>query len=308
MRRLLCFTLVLGMLFSSFTVSNAASTSNTIAERPDIQVIINGVKGDYTNNPIIVNGRTLLPLRELLTYLGVANDDQHIIWDSKEKSVTALKDKVKISLKVGDANAKVNDEDVTIDAAPVNYNSRIFIPAKFVAEAFGMYVTWNDDTKTVQMQSVKNVKGTSKDTSVSPQSVSVEKNGMKFYALFPEIPSIDNITTNLGLAFAHSLEDYPEYYYYTYEADTWQMANKYAFDYVKLLINNGFTLQNYFAFDQPLYFGETGLNLDYQLTNADGDYELEVRTESLSSRTWLRGERDDYLCDDIDITITKIGF
>lgn len=249
MRRLFYFTLVLGMLLSSFTVSNAASTSSTITERPDIQVIIDGVKGDYTNNPIILNGRTLLPLRELLAKLGVANDDQHIIWDSKEKSVTAIKDTVKIYLKVGDVNAKVNDEDVTIDAAPVNYNSRVFIPAKFVAETFGMNVTWNDDTKTVQMQSIKNVKGTSKDTSVSPQSVSAEKNGMKFYALFPEIPSIDNITTNLGLAFAYSLEDYPEYYYYTYEADTWQMANNYALDYVQLLINNGFTLQNYLTID-----------------------------------------------------------
>lgn len=98
------------MLFSCFTVSNAVSTSL--------------LKGKRKN---------LLPLRELLTNLGVANNDQHIIWDRKEKSVTAIKDYVKLYLKVGDTNAKVNDQNLTIDAASVNYNSRVYIPAKFTA-------------------------------------------------------------------------------------------------------------------------------------------------------------------------------
>lgn len=154
MRRLFYFTLVLGMLLSSFTVSNAASTSSTITERPDIQVIIDGVKGNYTNNPIIVNGRTLLPLRELLTNLGVANDDQHIIWDINEKTVTAIKDSVKIYLKVGDTTAKINDKETTIDAAPVNYNGRVYIPARFVGGAFGMEVTWDGNTSSVYIGQV----------------------------------------------------------------------------------------------------------------------------------------------------------
>lgn len=68
-----------------FTVSSAG---NSITERPDINIIIDGVKGTYTNTPIIVNGRTLLPLRELLTNLGVSNDDQHILWNGRENSVT----------------------------------------------------------------------------------------------------------------------------------------------------------------------------------------------------------------------------
>lgn len=138
-----------------FMPVNAASS---ITEKNDIKISINGTISSYTDTPINVNGRTLLPLRELLTNLGVPNDDQHIIWNNKEQSVTVIKDQIQIYLVVGDKNAKVNDKAVVTDAAPVNYHSRVYIPARFVAEAFGMSVTWNPDIKTVSIHGVKEIK------------------------------------------------------------------------------------------------------------------------------------------------------
>ena len=149
MKRILVLILAMILISGCFTVSNAGSA---ITERPDIKIIIDGVKGAYTNTPVIVNGRTLLPLRELLTNLGVPNDDQHIIWNGKENSVTAIKDTTQIYLKVGATDAKVNDSPVVIDAAPVNYKGRVYIPARFVGEAFDKVVVWDSLAKRIYMR------------------------------------------------------------------------------------------------------------------------------------------------------------
>jgi hypothetical protein len=145
------FLLVLTIFLVSgfFAVSMAAQA---VTERPDIQIMIDGKVGAYSDTPIIVNGRTLLPLRELFTNLGVSNDDQHIIWNGKDRSVTAIKDSVTIVLKVGNLDATINGKLTKIDAAPVNYHGRVYIPARSVAQAFDKVVVWDKVTSCVYIR------------------------------------------------------------------------------------------------------------------------------------------------------------
>ena len=93
----------------------------------------------------------MLPLREVLTNLGVQNDDQHIIWDDTKKSVTVKKEDTVIYLEVGKTNGNVNGNEVTIDVAPILYakNNRVYIPARFVAESLGKEVLWDNATRSV---------------------------------------------------------------------------------------------------------------------------------------------------------------
>ena len=149
MKRVLILILAMILVAGCCTV---AYGDQAVTERPDIKVVIDGVRASYSNTPIIVNGRTLLPLRELLVNLGVTNDDQHILWNSKENSVTVTKDATQLYLKVGSTAAKVNSSDVTIDAAPVNYKGRVYIPARFVGEAFDKVVVWDSIAKRIYMK------------------------------------------------------------------------------------------------------------------------------------------------------------
>ncbi|MEL7658387.1 MAG: copper amine oxidase N-terminal domain-containing protein, partial [Bacillota bacterium] len=116
-----------------------------------------------TGTPIIINSKTLLPLRDLLISLGVENDEQHIIWNGSEHSVTAIKDSVNLYLKVGNINAKVNDQSFSLDAAPVNYKGKVYIPARFAAEAFSKSVFWDSEFNriyirdTAQFNEIKNI-------------------------------------------------------------------------------------------------------------------------------------------------------
>lgn len=149
MKKILSILLVLILIISSFAVSYGGEAAT---EKPDIKIIIDGVRGTYSNTPIIVSGRTLLPLRELLVNLGVPNDDQHIIWNGAEKSVTVIKDATQLYLKVGSTSAKVNNSDAALDAAPVNYKGSVYIPARFVGEAFGKVVVWDGIAQRVYMK------------------------------------------------------------------------------------------------------------------------------------------------------------
>lgn len=99
------------------------------------------------NPPVIKNGRTMLPVRFVAESFGAdvdRNDDEN-----------------KVSVKYGDNEivlyadsdkAYINGEEITIDSPAFNGNSSIYIPARFIFEAFGADVNWNGTTKTVDIK------------------------------------------------------------------------------------------------------------------------------------------------------------
>lgn len=135
-------------LFSIVAFASVAS-AQTITESPDVSILIDGAKGTYKDVTIIADGRTLLPLREVLVNLGV--EDSDIVWDATKQSVTVKKGEKNIYLEVGKQTATVDGKDVTIDVAPIIYpaNNRTYIPARFVAESLGKKVVWDADTRSV---------------------------------------------------------------------------------------------------------------------------------------------------------------
>lgn len=141
----LCMTLVLGL--GSVQVRG----EETVVEFEELKIIIDGENGEYEDVPLIVNDRTMLPLRAVVTRIGIENDDEHIIWNGEEQSVTLIKDDIEVFLQVGNLEAMINDEVVTLDVAPFVYssNNRTYVPARFVSEAFDKKVLWDGKQKGV---------------------------------------------------------------------------------------------------------------------------------------------------------------
>jgi hypothetical protein len=146
--RKLYFTLIflIAIIFSVSTISYAAVT---IQESTDMKININGEVGTYADVPIVIGGRSLLPLRAMLVNLGIKDDNDHIIWDGTKKTVTILKDEIKINLEVENKQAYVNGVKVDLDIAPVIYKSRVYIPAAFIAQSLGKKVVWDASMKMV---------------------------------------------------------------------------------------------------------------------------------------------------------------
>ncbi|MCG0279052.1 MAG: hypothetical protein L5656_11120, partial [Thermanaeromonas sp.] len=90
--------------------------------------------------PFTYEGRTFVPLRFLAQALGVPGEG--IFWDEKERLVKISSQGHTIVLQVGRKEIEVDGRVEPMDVAPVEREERVFLPARYVAEALGYEVGW----------------------------------------------------------------------------------------------------------------------------------------------------------------------
>jgi hypothetical protein len=95
--------------------------------------------------PYIKEDRTYVPVRYLAYSLGVA--EEGVTWDGAARRVGISKDNTDIALVIGSPVMQVNKSSVRMDVSPEITNDRTFLPARWVAEALGAEVEWDDTTK-----------------------------------------------------------------------------------------------------------------------------------------------------------------
>ena len=105
--------------------------------------------------PFIEKGRTMVPVRFIGEALGA-----DAAWDSGTGAVTfTVSDTMIIKLKNGEENLSVEKGGETsiipMDITAIIKDGRIFVPARFIAEAMGITVGWNAQTKTVTFSTAK---------------------------------------------------------------------------------------------------------------------------------------------------------
>lgn len=91
--------------------------------------------------PFIENDRTYVPVRYLGYGLGVKKDD--ITWDGNAQVASLKLEEKTVQLTIGNKIMKVNGQDKTMDVEPLLRNGRTFLPARWIAEAFGFKVDWD---------------------------------------------------------------------------------------------------------------------------------------------------------------------
>ncbi len=95
--------------------------------------------------PLIVEGRTLLPIRAIIEALG-----GEIFWEAEEQRVQIKIFNKDIKFKIGSKDMTWNNIPEKIDVPPQIINSRTMLPVRFVAEALDhTKVEWDEKTRTV---------------------------------------------------------------------------------------------------------------------------------------------------------------
>ncbi|OPX91365.1 MAG: hypothetical protein A4E53_00710 [Pelotomaculum sp. PtaB.Bin104] len=94
--------------------------------------------------------RIYVPVRYLAYGLGIQDND--ITWDNKTKEVTLSKDGTIVKLNLDSQLLYVNDNAVKMDVLPQMKDSRVMLPARWVAEAFGASVSWNEQEQVVAIK------------------------------------------------------------------------------------------------------------------------------------------------------------
>lgn len=125
-----------------FLLILCTSYVNTYAR--EISVFIDDSKIEFSDSPIIQNGNTLVPMRDIFEVLGF-----EVFWNNEIKNIQAVKENVLIDLTIDNTTAFRNDEAFKLDAAPVIINEKTMIPLRFVAESTQSIVEWDAKNKSV---------------------------------------------------------------------------------------------------------------------------------------------------------------
>ncbi|WP_019123937.1 N-acetylmuramoyl-L-alanine amidase family protein [Brevibacillus massiliensis] len=130
----------LSLLFIIPGMTAAASGSGT----DQIRLMIEGNLVQPEVPPIMQNDRTLVPIRVIAEGLGAEVD-----WDQDSFTATVNKGNHQLVLRLNQKQATVNGKTVQLDAPPLLHKDRMLLPLRFVGEALGSTVGWDNESQTV---------------------------------------------------------------------------------------------------------------------------------------------------------------
>lgn len=93
---------------------------------------------------VIVNGRTLVPLRMVGESFGAS-----VQYDSRTRGISLSLDYQKVNMTVDSPTARVNERAVPLDTAVIVYGGIAYVPIRFVSDTFGFAITWQSISREV---------------------------------------------------------------------------------------------------------------------------------------------------------------
>lgn len=128
--------------------ADAHSQSLIQSHSKPIAIYLDDRQLEAETEPLIVNGTVLVPIRGLFEEQGA-----ELVWDGTTKTLTATKDDLKLTYRIGDAAADLNGQSVSLTVPGRIENGYTLVPLRFVSETLGSTVKWSADTRTVHISS-----------------------------------------------------------------------------------------------------------------------------------------------------------
>ncbi|MGI6436261.1 MAG: copper amine oxidase N-terminal domain-containing protein [Syntrophomonadaceae bacterium] len=131
---------------NKYTLAVSGSDLNLIitpAPPPPV-IYLNGQRLHFDVNPIIEDGRTLVPLRAIFEAMGAT-----VTWNDATATATAVKGNTRVVLPVGSTTPTINGIIFKLDVPARIVEGRTLAPLRFVGEAFGGRVTWDGGTNLI---------------------------------------------------------------------------------------------------------------------------------------------------------------
>jgi len=151
-QKVISFIVMMVVLVAGITFQS----SQTFAASP-ISVYVDGQELYMDVPPVIMDGRTMVPLRAVSEAVGCKVDwfssDQRIVVYSPAGGdplvVMNINDRTATVNNYNGDTGEITGRNVTIEAPPVIVNGRTMVPLRFIAETIGFEVEWDSYSKTV---------------------------------------------------------------------------------------------------------------------------------------------------------------
>ncbi|MWV46318.1 SH3 domain-containing protein [Paenibacillus sp. HJL G12] len=140
------FLLTASMLYAAPTHAETAPQGHATAK--PVTIYIDGRELQTEVEPLNLNGTVLVPMRGIFEEEGAK-----LTWNNMNKTVTAIKGSTTLTYRIGEHTASLNGKAVSVDVPGQITNGYTLIPLRFVSEALGSAVKWDQDTRTVRITS-----------------------------------------------------------------------------------------------------------------------------------------------------------
>jgi len=140
--RLPFLSLVLGFILAVAALPAVPALAQTA------RVVVDGQLMGFDQPPVVAGGRVLVPLRGVFERLGAT-----VLWNPATNVVTAQRGDTQVQLVIGGRQANVNGRVVLLDVPATIVGGRTLVPLRFVSEAMGAQVDWDNATRVVTITS-----------------------------------------------------------------------------------------------------------------------------------------------------------
>lgn len=133
------FSLIVLTLLSGTVFAQDESKINVLI---DNKVIL------FDVDPIVIEGRTMVPFRKIFEIFEFKVD-----WAASTSTVLANKGSQTIVLQINNKKSFVNNKQLIMDVPAQLINGRTMVPLRFISENIGATVNWIEETRTVNITS-----------------------------------------------------------------------------------------------------------------------------------------------------------
>ena len=193
-KRFLSLFIAVVLCLSSFAAFAADETAND-----QLKVFYNDEIITFDVEPVIEDGRTLVPLRAIFETMGCAVSFAEL---DEKQMVYAHRTDDSLSITIGENKMYFNDREITLDVPAKIKNGRTLVPLRAISEAFECEVHWDGDTRTIYIYSpasayVNSVERIAETITDDEGNVLIE--AVAYYPVFEnptEMPCLDAINTD----------------------------------------------------------------------------------------------------------------
>ena len=118
----------------------------TYSQPDGITVILNGKQLEFDVEPMLINSRTMVPMRVIFEALGAKVD-----WDGTTQTAIGVTKSTTIKITIGKDYLLKNDNIVVLDSPAVVISGRTLVPVRAIAESLDCKVEWYGETQVVEI-------------------------------------------------------------------------------------------------------------------------------------------------------------
>lgn len=137
---------LLAVLFLCFPLNGQASAA--VKTSPTIILDGQAIPMQKKDKVELINGSVMVPLRIIAENMGMG-----VLWNQQVGTVTIPKESGSIVLTIGQKKALIDGASHSLATAPRNRNGTTLVPLRFISEAMGVQVSWDNSLKVVGLTS-----------------------------------------------------------------------------------------------------------------------------------------------------------